>query len=519
MITKKLLGTILILVLFLEMPALMRAQDASKADNDFPVKGFHIDLRIQVMTPEALKDFAKQLSEFGMNTLVMEWEGTYPFEKHPTISNKYSYSREEVEDFIAYCEGLGIKVVPLQQSLGHVEYILRNSRYSELKEDRKDISQLCPMESEASKALFTDLFADLAKTHNSDYVHIGGDETYLLGHCPKCQKKVEESGKSKLFVDHMKMISEIVIGLGKKPVMWADIILKHPEAAAELPQETIFVDWNYGWKINHFGDVPGLQEKGFTFWGSPAIRSHPDNWYITNWPTHFKNQKEFIPYARQAGYKGMVMTSWSTSGVYGFTWDVDYDVMDMVQIRNTYPMSGFRILIASYAQALEQDEPMNAKSFVLQYAKDRFGLLKTDSETLWQFFSAKPELIKNGRPVSDTSIADIYTDFDKIRNAIVNISPKKNISEFEHYKLMVDLRMHYLRFKKVEAAYNSVDFSLDETPLLISELDEILNEAEKLNKRFIDLNSGFLYDEELREQNELRVQQVKVLHDRLAKVK
>ena len=66
MITKKLLGTILILVLFLEMPALMRAQDASKADNDFPVKGFHIDLRIQVMTPEALKDFAKQLSEFGM---------------------------------------------------------------------------------------------------------------------------------------------------------------------------------------------------------------------------------------------------------------------------------------------------------------------------------------------------------------------------------------------------------------------------------------------------------------------
>ena len=290
MITKKLLGTILILVLFLEMPALMRAQDASKADNDFPVKGFHIDLRIQVMTPEALKDFAKQLSEFGMNTLVMEWEGTYPFEKHPTISNKYSYSREEVEDFIAYCEGLGIKVVPLQQSLGHVEYILRNSRYSELKEDRKDISQLCPMESEASKALFTDLFADLAKTHNSDYVHIGGDETYLLGHCPKCQKKVEESSKSKLFVDHMKMISEIVIGLGKKPVMWADIILKHPEAAAELPQETIFVDWNYGWKINHFGDVPGLQEKGFTFWGSPVIRSHPDNWYITNWPTHFKNQ-------------------------------------------------------------------------------------------------------------------------------------------------------------------------------------------------------------------------------------
>ncbi|TDA71318.1 N-acetyl-beta-hexosaminidase, partial [Halomonas marinisediminis] len=75
---------------------------------------------------------------------------------------------------------------------------------SNLKEDRKDISQLCPMEVTDNVALFTDLFTDLVGTHNSDYIHIGGDETYLLGHCEKCKKKVAEVGKSKLFVDHMK---------------------------------------------------------------------------------------------------------------------------------------------------------------------------------------------------------------------------------------------------------------------------------------------------------------------------
>ena len=520
MILKRLYKIIFVLVLFLNMPAAMHAQENAVEDStDFEVKGFHIDLRIQVMTPEALKDFAKQLSDFGLNTLVMEWEGTYPFEKHPAISNKYSYSREEVDEFITYCESLGIKVIPLQQSLGHVEYILRNSRYSLLKEDRKDISQLCPMESEASKELFTDLFTDLAKTHNSDYIHIGGDETYLLGHCSKCQKKVEESSKSKLFVDHMKMITELVIDLGKKPVMWADIILKHPEAASELPKETIFVDWNYGWKINHFGDVPGLQEKGFTFWGSPAIRSHPDNWYVTNWPTHFKNQEEFIPYARKAGYEGLVMTSWSTSGVYGFTWDVDYDVMGMVQIRNTYPMSGFRILIASYAEALKQKKPIDAKSFVMRYGKNRFGLNKEQRETLWKFFSAKPELIKNGKPVWSEDIDEMYSNYEGIRKAIKEIEPKDNVSEFEHYELMVDLRMHYLKFKGVEAEYNHKYFSIEQTPELLKKLDEILAEAESLNKRFIDLNSGFLYETELHEQNELRVQQVKVLYNRLAKVK
>ena len=34
--------------------------------NDFPVKGFHLDLRIQVMTPNALVKFAEELAAFGM---------------------------------------------------------------------------------------------------------------------------------------------------------------------------------------------------------------------------------------------------------------------------------------------------------------------------------------------------------------------------------------------------------------------------------------------------------------------
>jgi hypothetical protein len=36
--------------------------------------------------------------------------------------------------------------------------------------------------------LFTRLFKDLAATHASPYIHIGCDETHLLGHCPVCKK-------------------------------------------------------------------------------------------------------------------------------------------------------------------------------------------------------------------------------------------------------------------------------------------------------------------------------------------
>lgn len=486
---------------------------------DFKIRGFHLDLRIQVMTPQALKEFANELSDMEINTLVMEWEGTYPFKKHATISNRFSYTREEVKDFISYCEDLKIQVIPLQQSLGHVEYILRNPRYSNLKEDRKNISQLCPIEVSGNKALFTELFSDLAKMHNSDYIHIGGDETHLLGHCQKCAKKVREHGKSKLFVDHMKMIAGIVMGLGKTPVMWADIILKYPEAASEIPKETIFVDWNYGWDIDHFGDISGLQKKGFSFWGAPAIRCHPDNWYVTDWATHFKNQKEFIPYARKAGYKGLIMTSWSTTGVYGFTWDVGYDVIDMVQVRNTYPMSGFRILIASYAKALKTNEPLNPAKFIIEYGKNRFGLSNKESQVLLEFLFSPPELINNGKPDRIIRVQKTKEEFGKIRDRLISVKPQKNQKEFAHYKLMADLRMYYLIFKEVEAKYNSPDFSSSQTPLLLKELDGILIESEKLNKRFFELNKGFLYDAELKEQNYLRNQAVHVLYDRLAKLK
>lgn len=69
--------------------------------------------------------------------LIMEWEGTYPFKNHPLIPNQYAYTREEVVDVVNYCEELGIDVIPLQQSVGHVEYNLRHYRYKELREDQK----------------------------------------------------------------------------------------------------------------------------------------------------------------------------------------------------------------------------------------------------------------------------------------------------------------------------------------------------------------------------------------------
>ncbi len=375
-------------------------QTATGNTGQFLVRGFHLDLRIQPMKMSALREFARELHEKGINTLIMEWEATFPYASHPIISNKYAYSKSAVDSFVRFCGQLGIDVIPLQQSFGHVEYILRNYRYKELREDQENYSQVCPMKADLDRELFTQLFTEMAASHPSKYFHIGGDETYLLGHCPLCKAKAEKVGKSRLYIDYIRMLCEIVISLGKKPVLWADIALKYPEAIKELPKGTIFVDWNYGWDMNRFGDHANLVNSGYEIWGACSMRSHPDNYFLTVWPKHFQNIRDFLPAARASGYTGMIMTSWSTSGQYNTLSESETDIFELYAIRHVYPITGFDILLAAYGDALQDPSPLNINQFILHYTNTKFGFDNRQAVQFEQALMLAPYEVSQGRVLS-----------------------------------------------------------------------------------------------------------------------
>jgi hexosaminidase len=497
------------------------SQRASPSVSESPVKGFHLDLRIQVMTMPALKELAQKLQKQGINTLIMEWEGTYPFEKHPMIPNRFAYSRTEVKSFITYCNGLGIDVIPLQQSFGHVEYILRNPRYTGLREDKKDFSQVCPVESELNKALFTELFTDLVSTHNSPYLHIGGDETYLLGHCPKCIDKAAKEGKSKLFVDHIKMLCDIVTSLGKRPVLWADIALKHPEALSLLPKETILVDWNYGWALDRFGDPKKLIETGLEIWGAPALRSGPDNYNLTLWEKHFNNIRDFIPMTKQLGYKGLVMTSWSTSGIYSPIFESVADIVDLYAIRRVYPLSGFNILLAAYGESIKTPQPFNIQQFVQNYTNTTYGFTEEQAVMFWQALITAPYEVKQGVVASPKPMT-IQTLRDSVQWAaktLYALTPTKNKEEFEHYRLMTDIRLEYLMYQLIESEVNNERFTTAQTPAILARLKTLMADSEKLSTRFIALNKSYCHPAELDQETYWRTVKPRLLYERLARTK
>ena len=512
------------------------ANDKTSKSDNFSVVAYHVDLRVQIMPMSTLKTLAKEIFTLGFNTLIMEWEATYPYKQHSIISNRYAYSREELTEFINYSEGLGLDVIPLQQSLGHAEYILMHERYAYLRADKRNLSQIDPTRLDAARDFFTELYSDMLSMHQSKYVHIGGDETRILD-CKRCQEAWgddgEELGKSKLYVEYMTMIAEIVIAQGKTPLLWADMILAHPDAIADMPKNVIYIDWNYGWKFDRFGENPRtlIKKYGLKFWGAPSIRSSPDDYHVTSWSKHMNNQAVYVSYARESGFEGMVLTSWSTSGEYGYEWFWP-EVVEIFPLRQVYPHAypndAFRMNTLGFIKAVQQEKTFKPKDFAHQYAQQRFGLTAGESEKLWNILtdeSLNNKVIIGSSPLSGIKgLPDnkrvVSATLEKVRElqaALTKIVPKKNPKEFAHYHLQIDFREYYLSFRQIQYLVQSTAFSEKNNIEAIKQLEQLLARSVELNKRFKKLFTGKLYDTEIERLNQYRNKKAILLHQKLTR--
>lgn len=484
-----------ILSAFLLMVTLCAASvSAQERTEDFEQKVMYVDFRAEVHTVDALKQLAKKVAAEGFTAMLLEYEATFPFEKHATIQNRYAFTKDEITGLVAYCKDLGLDVIPLQNCMGHMQYILRHDRYAALREDSKDMSQVCPLAIKQAVPVFKEIFAEVAALHPSKYFHIGCDETFLLGSCKKCAAYAKEHGKSKLFVEYVKAMCEIVLDMGKIPVIWADIILKYPENLGELPEELVYLDWNYGWDVNKFGKISNLIDAGVNLWGAPSLRCSPDDIYLTKWEKHFNNLRDYVPFARKSGYTGIVQTSWSTSGSYSYRYTVKNEILEMYPIRSVYPESGFNILLAATAWAFNHTEPLDPKSFVFDYAKEKFGFDEAGCQTLWDYFTMPQDVVvvRKGKDTAGRLIKDVLADAYAMKERLAALKPSGNKVEIEHFKLMLDIRINHLEFKQCEIEFESKDYEISKRPALAERVARICKEGKKIDKRFEKLHKDYL---------------------------
>ena len=279
--------------------------------------------------------------------------------------------------------------------------------------------------------------------------------------------------------------------LGKTPVIWADILLRYPEAAGLLPSDLVVVDWNYGWRPDRFGSIDPLLEKGITMWGASALRSSPDNIYLTQWDKHFRNLREYIPFCREKGFSGIIQTSWSTSGTYGYVWDYK-SVTDIVPVREVYPSQAFDILWQAFFEAVERTEPLR-DDFITDYLAAHFGLAPRDAASLAGYFM-QPQRSVSGKDFSRQAIDAELAGALSLRELVRSVSPRKNKSDYAHLCLMADIRIHYLRFKEVERAWETGEIGREELPV---KLKPLIRESDRLRRRFVRLNKKALKDPSL----------------------
>src|SRR5688500_16926012 len=127
-----------------------------------PIRGVHLDLKGLPPTAPRLLELLELFAAARFNCLLVEWEDSFPWTCDPRFRAATAYTAADVAAFHRRARQLGLNVIPLVQSLGHMETPLRIADYAPLRElpDRIDgLNPLAPGARELVARMVDDVLA------------------------------------------------------------------------------------------------------------------------------------------------------------------------------------------------------------------------------------------------------------------------------------------------------------------------------------------------------------------------
>ncbi|MBN1130223.1 MAG: family 20 glycosylhydrolase, partial [Chitinispirillaceae bacterium] len=237
---------------------------------DYPARGFLHDVtRGKVPTLATLKLLADKLAFYKINQLQLYIEHAFAFRGIPELwQDKDPLTAEEIKELDLYCRDRCIDLVPSLATFGHLYELLRLKRFEDLNELDLKASELphslwdrmahytIDVGNEKSFPLIKSMIDEFVPLFSSGFCNICCDETFDLGK-GKNRKLAEKAGTGRLYIDFVIKLTAAVRGHGKTPMIWGDIVLRHPEVIGELPGDVVFLNWDYG------AEVTGTAAKTF----------------------------------------------------------------------------------------------------------------------------------------------------------------------------------------------------------------------------------------------------------------
>ncbi|KFP89086.1 Hexosaminidase D, partial [Apaloderma vittatum] len=156
------------------------------------------------------------------NGILIEYEDMFPFKGELEIlKSPYAYSEEDIERIQQLAELHKLEVVPLVQTFGHVEFILKHEKYQHLREVERFPNSFNPHVPDTLALLKSILSQVIEKHRRSTWSHIGADEVFHLGEGTDSKNWMSRNrgDTGTMFLNHIKEVLGFVAA-------------RHPPAAA-----------------------------------------------------------------------------------------------------------------------------------------------------------------------------------------------------------------------------------------------------------------------------------------------
>lgn len=294
---------------------------------DIPIRAIHYDTKHFQEKKEYVFGFIRTLSHYKINMLLWEWEDKFAYKSHPEIGAPGAFTMEEMKEFTRFAHRYHIQIVPLIQGLGHVSYILKHPVNKNLREIEADNWGFCPLR-EGTYDIMSDLIKEaIEATPGSEYVHIGCDETYVLGKgiACGCKERAEKTGKYALMEVYVNRMADYVKKMHRQPIAWDG---GYNVAENVKPVKGLFTPGGFnarndsasaaeGYPLYIYDPNPGIEHLFLPYFyredGKGPVKPHLEDSYTV-----------LSEAARSGRYRGMISTSWNCSGVHNQIWMLRY---------------------------------------------------------------------------------------------------------------------------------------------------------------------------------------------------
>lgn len=182
----------------------------------------YLDMRGIYPKFENLLRYIEEMAAYKLNTLVIEYEDKLPCARKDLCHPTDALTPEQHRRLLEVARENFIDIIPLQQSFGHLEYVLKLPEYQHLREIPEAPGEMCPLR-EGAYELAASLLEETARLHpDSRYLHLGCDEVWSLGQSNEC--KASGKSRGRIAIEYINRLAEKVVTLGKIPIVWHDMM-------------------------------------------------------------------------------------------------------------------------------------------------------------------------------------------------------------------------------------------------------------------------------------------------------